>query len=362
MNEVKNSLKGQQKMNNDLYSQFKQDKCSLGLSEVSNHFNPITTDWSTWTYQKRLVCPSFDVRNYRFKNQPPVIYIKCETTNWHQRNQIQTISHESDCVNSYIKQCCTDKMTVPKIVHYVWYGLKVKFDFYGFLSFISALRFVRPCLILIHGNILPQGLYWKFIINIYPNIIHVERLIESNKIFGKKVKHINNLSDVIRIEALLKYGGIYLDMDMVLMRDVDLLRQYPCTMSYLRPHFHLGSSYIMAERNSTFMQKWLDGYKYHYRNDSYSYSAMRYPYMLATNFTDLIHVENETISRPYSLHGVAIFKHGLRPFDWSKLYGVHLYSRKNEEAVNEMVIRDLNTTFGAIARHIIFGNKELCSK
>jgi hypothetical protein len=133
MKEAINSLKGPQKLNKDLYSESNQDKCALRLSDVSQHFNPITTDWGTWTYKKRLVCPSFDPRNYRFTNHPSVIYIKCGTTNLHKRNQIQTISHESDCVDYYIKQCCTDKMTVPKIVHYVWYGLKVKFDFYGFL-------------------------------------------------------------------------------------------------------------------------------------------------------------------------------------------------------------------------------------
>jgi hypothetical protein len=211
--------------------------------------------------------------------------------------------------------------------------------------------------ILIHGDNLPDGSYWKFILHIYPKIIHVKRLVERDNIFGKKPFHVNHFSDIFRIEALLKYGGIYLDMDKVLVKEIDFLRKYPCTMSRLRPKV-IGSSFIMAEKNSSFLQKWLNGYRYEYRNDSYIYSAMIYPSFLAYNYSNLVHVEYETLSRPWALHRDKIFLN--ISYNWSEIFGIHLYSRTYKAYVDKNVIKQLNTTFGAIARHILYGNKELC--
>lgn len=313
-------------------------------------------------YKEQIVCPyviankTFIRRSYKHihcqrKNSQIEVHTSVPAV-----NIVQAMPFGSLCLDAYIRACCiTDQMPVPKIVHYIWYGNKDVFSFYGFLSFISVLRFVRPCIILIHGDNLPSGVYWNFILDSFTKIVHVKRKIE-NEIFGKRPKHRNHISDIIRIEALLQYGGIYLDMDMVLVKGIDFFRRYSCTMSRMRSHL-LASSFIMAEKNASFLQKWLDGYRFHYRNDSYIYSAMNYPSQLSNNYTDLIHVEFETLSRPWTQHGDTIY---YTNFNWSTLYGIHLYNRIYYSPVNESVIRQMNTTFGAISRHILYGNKELC--
>jgi hypothetical protein len=197
-----------------------------------------------------------------------------------------------------------------------------------------------------------------FILYIYPKIIHVKRSVKIDVIFGKKPCHVNHFSDLLRIEALLKYGGIYFDMDMVLGKEIDFLRKYSCTMSRLRLNT-IGSSFIMAEKNSSFLQKWLDGYRYHYRNGSYMYNAMKYPNELSNNYSNLIHIEYEILSKPWALHAEKVYFN--IPYNWSELLGIHFYSRRHTTPVDKNIIKQLNTTFGAIAQHILYGNKELCS-
>ena len=85
--------------------------------------------------------------------------------------------------------------------------------------------------------------------------------------------------------------------------------------------------------------------------------------MIATNkiagrYPDLIHVEGYNFTRPNAGHVKQIFKQN---YKWDKNYGMHLYLRwyKNDTSID--TIRRLNTTIGSVSRHILFGNKELCS-
>lgn len=143
------------------------------------------------------------------------------------------------------------------------------------------------------------------------------------EIFGERRKHRNHISDIIRTEALLRYGGIYFGKDMVLVKEIDLLRRYSCMMSRIRGHL-LALSFIMAKKNAFFLQKWLDGYRYHYRNDTYIYSAMNNPSQVLYKYTDLIHVEFEALLRPWAQHGDTIY---FTNFNWSTLNGIHYTAR-----------------------------------
>jgi hypothetical protein len=195
--------------------------------QFSHNLPTMSTDWYTWYYDKIVKCPKLDMDNITYRKS--FIHIQCNTTKLKYGNKIQSFQHDIKCIDYYIKHCCTDNMAVPNIVHYIWFGLSQRFDFYGFLSFISVLRFVKPRVILVHGDNLPRGSYWMFILYIYPKIIHVKRSVEIDVIYGKKPCHVNHFSDLFRIEALLKYGGIYFDMDMVLVKEIDFLRKYPCS-------------------------------------------------------------------------------------------------------------------------------------
>ena len=74
--------------------------------------------------------------------------------------------------------------------------------FLRFLSFISAAKIIKPCVILFHGDVLPFGKYWNIFKHIYPRIVHVYRKCPS-KMNNTTIKWIEHSSDIMRIEALM---------------------------------------------------------------------------------------------------------------------------------------------------------------
>ena len=83
----------------------------------------------------------------------------------------------------------------------MWHTKKTM-GFIQFVSFMSALRFTKPCLFIIHGDYLPFGKYWDYFISISPNIIHVNRT-RPLTVFGKKLRYQEQSSDIMRLEALM---------------------------------------------------------------------------------------------------------------------------------------------------------------
>ena len=113
----------------------------------------------------------------------------------------------------------------------------------------------------------------------------------------------------------------------------------------------------MAEKNATFLQHWYRGYLEDYRR-SWNYNALALPAKLVEKFPSLIHIEGYNFTRPSWRFRDLIYSHN---YNWSTNYAMHLFLRDYTNFTDENIIRSLNTTIGAISRHVIFGNKELCN-
>lgn len=53
-------------------------------------------------------------------------------------------------------------------------------------------------------------------------------------IFGTPVKHYAHKADIVRMEALLRWGGIYLDIDVITLRPFDHLLDKDMVMGLAR--------------------------------------------------------------------------------------------------------------------------------
>ena len=165
----------------------------------------MNTDWKTWDFKNTVTCPRFDITNYQTSRQKvslncdkePTILVSMATST----DGVFSVKFGDTCLEKVIDNCCKDDKRVPNVVHYVWYSKK-EFGFFDFVSFMSVLRFIKPCLYLIHGNYAPFGKYWDYFVNISPNIIHVKRE-RPQTIFGKKLSYEEHSSDIMRIEALI---------------------------------------------------------------------------------------------------------------------------------------------------------------
>ena len=109
------------------------------------------------------------------------------------------VPYKSKCLDNLIKDHCQTSTAVPNIAHYIWFS-KREMNFYHFLSFISALKHINPCLLLVHGEV-PYGLYWEYIVLIANNIINV-KMEPPTEIFGKKIGRVEHQADVARLLVL----------------------------------------------------------------------------------------------------------------------------------------------------------------
>ncbi|KAK3604381.1 hypothetical protein CHS0354_011133, partial [Potamilus streckersoni] len=317
------------------------------------------SDEINWSFQQTIQCEKLSLDVPQTKR----LRLDLDCTEGQERlvvtetmniSDVYHISYGNHCLHRIVNKCCDDGKSIPNVFHYVLYGYKA-LNIYTLMSLISAVRFQKPCLILIHGPSLPFGLYWDYFIHIYSNVIHVVRDMPTT-MGGKELEFKEHGADIARVEAIKDYGGIYFDYDEVLIRSLDPLRNKPCVMGKATDA-NLSCGVIMAQRNATFMQKWYEGYLTDYRPKDWGWNCLFYPTNLAKNFPDLIHISGFNFTTPSWKNLPLLFKHN---FNWSKSYAIHLYIRFYSKETNVDVIRSLNTTIGALGRHIFFGNKELC--
>lgn len=109
------------------------------------------------------------------------------------------VPYQSRCLDNLLNDYCQTSNVVPNIAHYIWFS-KREMNFYHFLSFTSVLKHLKPCLILVHGDV-PYGLYWEYILTIANNIVNV-KMEPPTTIFGRKIGRIEHQADVTRLLVL----------------------------------------------------------------------------------------------------------------------------------------------------------------
>lgn len=90
----------------------------------------------------------------------------------------------------------------------------------------AAFHVQRPERILLHCYNEPHGPWWDETKKLCGNTLELHLLAPVTAIFGRPLRHYAHKSDVVRLEALLEHGGIYLDIDVVLVHSLDVLRVY----------------------------------------------------------------------------------------------------------------------------------------
>jgi len=152
---------------------------------------------------------------------------------------------------------------VPNILHLVHLN-GGEFPLYVYLNFLAAMENIKPNKTLFHFTIEPRGQFWKKLLNLptfiplkYQEPVQIHGIIPDKQDWAHK-------SDIIRLDALRKYGGIYIDTDVLVLRSFDYFRQFPFTMGNWRTEelsIVLCNAVIISAANSSFLQRWYSGYK-----------------------------------------------------------------------------------------------------
>ncbi|XP_052779015.1 uncharacterized protein LOC128216480 [Mya arenaria] len=314
-----------------------------------------------WTGTCRDTCYSFNI--LAKQKQRKQLQFKCEkrtqlrTQFTTKQKFVQKAEFKTPCLRKVVDWYCQDKKKVPNIVHYVWFG-KAEFQFIHFLSFLSVYKIQNPCMIMIHADKLPQGKLWMYFLQICPKIVHVKRK-QPKRVMSKKLTFVEHKADVAKLEALQEYGGIYVDTDQLILQPLDKFRNADATIG-----MDFGSlaanSLIIAKRNAVFIKYWLESYKSFGKTDGNKHSQT-IPFKLARKYRKYVQVVGDVFSAP-NAHKLADIYSKNAP--WRHQYGMHMHLKLRQRFFDEeftmTAIKSMNTTAGAVARFIIYGNEEVC--
>jgi hypothetical protein len=198
---------------------------------------------------------------------------------------------------------------IPKFFHFI-FGLKPQnepFHLVHYLCLASCIKVNQPEKVFFHYDHLPYGPWWDLIKNhlilnkINPANFFTEYQYEDPNIAKYRYAHV---SDIIRLEVLDHFGGVYADMDTLFINPIpDQLFSRDYVMGKELVDFtqeaarisggSLCNAWIASAPDATFGKIWLDKIREEF-DGTWSAHSTFLPYKLSLKFSQHIHIEPET--------------------------------------------------------------------
>ncbi|CAG2177578.1 unnamed protein product [Oppiella nova] len=253
---------------------------------------------------------------------------------------------------------------VPNVVHYVVLD-NVYMDFIHFVSIKSVLRHQKPQKIIIHCNCHHmKGKYWSQLMSGSDgHLIHVRHIQKPVTIFGKKLSSVYHMADIVRIQVMITFGGIFIDNDVYVVKSLDPFLRFEFTIGW-PPNESIGNQVLIGHKNARFLKLWYESY-HKYRPTRWYYNAGQLPTSdILGPKPSLVH----RVSHAFGVHNlVPMLYNDLYPFWDNNFFAIHLLARHKSYLVpndmittfNEHNIKTYNKTFGQMARLVLFGTTDI---
>lgn len=251
---------------------------------------------------------------------------------------------------------------IPNIFHFCYgftkdFGGK-PFSLVHYLAVKSAYDVNKPDDIFFYYKYEPEGEWWEKA----KKIINLVQIDPPEEIFGNKLYHVAHKSDVWRLNTLIEFGGIYMDLDTICVKPFTNLLNNKFVIGRQGKWRKMGlcNAVMMSEKKSEFAKIWLSEYKSFRSKGHDKYWAehsVALPLKLSLEHIDLLHIENfDSFHYPlyYPLSLLKMFKFNLK---YKNAYCHHLWENGSWEKylkkLNIDNIQNTNTTYNLIARRYL---------
>ena len=253
-----------------------------------------------------------------------------------------------------------EQRVVPSIVHFTWYGgpRRNHFRFHHMMAILAAHKFIKPNRIFLWIDMVPEGSYFDEVRQKVPELFLVQR-DPPTEIYGVPIIVPEHASDIVRLEVLLEFGGIYLDLDAMAVKSLDPLLNYEMVMGYEEDD-SLCNGVMIAAPWTEFLRIW--HFEYHSFVDSqWAEHSVLVPARLAKHYTNLIHTEQRSFHRPnWRVEGRGQLYDTGKIYDWkNNNYIVHIWIRYHKTEHDPEDIKTWDTTVGQIFRYIYYGTSDI---
>ena len=222
---------------------------------------------------------------------------------------------------------------IPKIVHYC-FGMSAgsggkPWSLIHYACLKSAAERLKPDQIFLYCEHEPSGPWWE----LSKGLVTVERIIAPREIFGNPVAHFAHRADIIRLEMLIKKGGIYLDADVFVHRSFDDLLQNTTVLGRQVVNdkdLGLCNAVILAEPQAPFLKKWHSEYRSFRskgRDIYWDEHSVQLPNRLSKEFPDQIKVLSPFAFfwPTFTEADIRLIFNSPQPIDLSRAYATHLW-------------------------------------
>jgi Glycosyltransferase sugar-binding region containing DXD motif len=278
---------------------------------------------------------------------------------------------------------------IPNILHFVFgmapdFGGK-PFSLSHYLAVKSAVTINKPEVAYFHYEYEPQGEWWDKA----KELLVLNKVKAPASVFGNPLYHVAHKADVVRLQALQQTGGIYLDLDTISVKPMTDLLVHSFAIGqelkapYIPKNFRqrlkysirqtlglvksksdqstgLCNAVLLSEKNSDFVNRWLEEYKTFRskgRDKYWNEHSVQVPQQLAEK-----HPESITKLSPYAFHYPLYDGPGLqsmfeRVTNFPDAYLHHLWESfswgKYMSQLTPEIIKTTDTTYNLIARHFL---------
>lgn len=153
---------------------------------------------------------------------------------------------------------------IPKILHYC-FGMAPDFggkpwSLVHYVGVASAIKHIEPEAVYFYYEFELSGPWW----DLTRKMVTPVKIEAPREIFGRPVRHPAHRADVVRLQKLNDYGGIYLDADVLVHRSFDDLLNNSVVLG--REGFDdsdpkMANAVILAEPQAPFIQRWFGEYR-----------------------------------------------------------------------------------------------------
>ena len=214
--------------------------------------------------------------------------------------KIMKIMTHYDPVMDPVLPCPRDRMIVPNIVHWIWFYANPKtMLFHHYVCALSVVRIQKPERIFLWHDTRPTGQYWDMLVTEATSSgieMVYKKMKPPEKVFNTTLSWQEHKTDVQRLRAVTKFGGIYMDTDTVILKPFDPLFCYNVTLGQETDR-GLANGIIVAAPDAQFLHIWNNEYRA-YKPKLWNYNSVQVPFKLWQRHPDLVHVEHTTIVRP----------------------------------------------------------------
>ncbi|RWS21641.1 uncharacterized protein B4U80_01758 [Leptotrombidium deliense] len=211
----------------------------------------------------------------------------------------------------------------------------------------------QPKTIFIHTD--QNELFGEFWNRLNKTNIKLLKAKKPESIFGKKISKIQHAADIARIRILMKFGGIYLDNDAVVIQKLDKFLKYEMTVAWPKGQRHIEIQCLIAHRDARFLKLWYKSYE-NYNASLWVFNSGVVPAQeIIKPNPALVHLVSDEFMVQHDESKYLLYHKRIPEKEWRRKYYVfHLNKRWQTMQFNEQNIRTYNEgCFGDMARAVL---------